>query len=154
MPFKVGKIPANQALNELFEQVKDDPRVIAINVPGCIDSAMASREKLINIKAEIKNWGIQEYDWKRKAAERTMKEFDANSSTIQDYFETLTVVASKRKLQTNVTKRRRRHKISNIKKHLLKRRVPRGTLAGWWTISRVLLGKRRFRAQGQRFIRT
>ena len=118
LPFKVGKVPADKALRDLFENVKHDPRVEAINVPDVLSEAIASKDKLVALKGQIVTWGIQGFDSKKKSAERLLKEFDENFAKLIDYKETLTILNSKKKAGMDAQKRHGRYVVSTIKKQL------------------------------------
>ena len=77
--------PADEAILELHEKVADDDEVKALDVPGVVALANATKLELERTMDDIKRWPAGDFTHKRSQAETLMKTFSGHFDTMLDY---------------------------------------------------------------------
>ena len=90
----VGRLKKNayEVIFPIYELVKDDQRVIALDCERVLKSANDKYIKLRRLVHDIDHWSHDQYISERRVAEETMNDFDNEFQLMLDYHSSLKAV--------------------------------------------------------------
>jgi hypothetical protein len=117
----VGKAKKNayDVINAVFQEVKDDPRVISLGCERVISDAKVSYDSLMKMVRDIDHWMPNDFKVKRDKGEATMKLFSERFQLLLDYHGSLKVVKGQLKLKDDADDRKLRRRRKTLQEEFV-----------------------------------
>jgi hypothetical protein len=122
--FSVGSKRASVVTAELYDHVKADPTVIALNVPDVLAKGNASFDALKVLHAEVDPWKADVFCEKKEEAMRAIEVFKADFVELLDYKAGMQIAYEEKKEREDIEKRKVRTHRTKIKKLLTSNKWP------------------------------
>jgi hypothetical protein len=129
--YKLDNMPADACMQKMYEPVKDDSEVQALNIPQIIKNFVDSRKALQNALHDIPAWKFESCNFRsqKSKVENIMKEADANYQCVLDFHKCLVDFYQEHKGKEDLHKRQDRYKKGQEKANMVKCGCP-APLAG------------------------
>ena len=109
----------------MYEPVKDNQEVVALDVPSVMEAALDARNALADKVKEIPTWKLGDsFDQKRAAVEEQMATFDIKFQLLLDNVHCLRGVKVDQGEAQGKIKRAERHRVDKVKRELTASSTP------------------------------